>query len=91
MTSTYLHWLLSLPLSEQVPSLVFYDLVLGDNLHLQTGHLSLDGGVLTLDDVRECSPLALNVVAVHPCGGELEALTFQDALALFVQVHFFLP
>ena len=80
----YFYRLLLLPLAEQVGGLVLHHFVLGDDLHLQAGHLRGDGRVLTLDDVVERTPLALDVVAVHPCRRELEALSLQDALTFLV-------
>ncbi len=84
---TYLDRFLFLPLGQQFARLAFHDLVLGHDLHLETCNLGLDRRVLALDDVTEGPPLPLDIVTVHPVGGELEALTLQDTLALFEKLQ----
>lgn len=78
--STYPHRFGLLPVREQVGGAVLHGAVLLDDLHLQVGHLLLDGGVLALHDVAEGAPLALDVVYVEPRGRELEALLLQQTL-----------
>jgi len=90
-TLRYLDWFLFLPLCEKFSSSALDQLVLWYHLHLQAGHLCLNGRVFTANDVREGTPLALHVVAVEPCWWELEPLLLQQSLPLLVQVHLFLP
>ena len=84
--AAYSHWFGLLPVREQVGGAALHGAVLLDDLHLQVGHLLLDGGVLALHDVAEGPPLALDVVNVEPRGRELEALLLQQTLPVAEQL-----
>lgn len=75
-----------LPVGQQVGGAALHGPVLLDDLHLQVGHLLLNGGVLPPHDVIEGAPLALDVVNIKPGGRELEPLLLQQALTIAVEL-----
>ncbi len=84
---TYCHRFGLLPVRQQVRGAVLHRAVLLHDLHLEVGHLLLDGGVFALHDVAEGAPLALDVIDVEPGRRELEALLLQQTLAVTEQLR----
>lgn len=82
MIFSYSHRFGLLPVRKEIDGATLHGFVFLDDLHLQVGHLLLDGRVLALHDVAESTPLALDVVDVQPRWRELEALLLEKPLTV---------
>ena len=80
-----------LPIEKEVIGATFNGFGLGDDLHLQSCHLGLNGTILATNNFVERTPFPFDVINMKPLSRKLKPLTLKDALAFAINIDLLFP